>query len=57
MVSETANTLDFYIYQTGVLDSKYSYATALGLMQGVVALGMVLTGNWFSKKVRGSGAF
>lgn len=57
MISETANTLDFYIYQTGVLDSKYSYATALGLTQGIVALVMVLSGNWFSKKVQGKGAF
>lgn len=57
MISDAANTLDFYIYQTGVLGSKYSYATALGLTQGVVALGMVLMGNWFSKKTQGTGAF
>lgn len=57
MVADTANTLDFYIYQSGVLSSKYSYATALGISQGLLAFLMVMTGNWFSKKVQGKGAF
>lgn len=57
MVSDTANTLDFYIFQSGVLGSKYSYATALGLAQGLVAFFMVAAGNWFSRKVQGKSAF
>ncbi len=57
MIADAANTLDFYIYQTGVLSSKYSYATALGFAQGIVALFMVMGGNWFSKKFSGQSAF
>lgn len=57
MVADTANTLDFYVYQTGVLNSNYSYSTALGLTQSLVAFAMVMGGNWLSKKIKGYGAF
>lgn len=57
MISDTANTLDFYIYQSGVLSSQYSYATALGLSQGLLAFLMVMGGNWISKKIQGKGVF
>jgi putative aldouronate transport system permease protein len=57
LISSTANTLDFYIYQTGVLTSNYSYSTAIGLVQSLIALFMVLGGNKLSKKIQGYGAF
>lgn len=57
MVADTANTIDFYVYQTGVLNSDYSYSTAIGLTQSMVAFLMVLCGNWMSKKIKGYGAF
>jgi putative aldouronate transport system permease protein len=57
LISETANTLDFYIYQTGVLRFRYSYSAAIGLAQSMVAFVMVLSANWLSKKLKGFGAF
>ncbi len=43
------------VYRTGIQQGSYSIATALGLAQGLVALVLVLSSNWFSKKVTGSG--
>ncbi len=52
-----ANTLDYFIFAEGILNNKLSYATALGLAQGVVSLILVLTANATSRKLRGYGAF
>ena len=57
LLSETANTIDFYVYQTGVMNSKYSYSTAIGITQSILAFLMVYGGNSISKKINGYGAF
>lgn len=43
------------VYQTGIQSGNYSVSTAIGLMEGLVALILVLGSNWFSKKVSGTG--
>ena len=43
------------VYQTGLQNGNYSMSTALGFTQGIVALLLVVTSNWVSKKVSGSG--
>ena len=43
------------IYQYGIKGGKYSLATAFGLMEGLVALVLVLGANKISKKVSGNG--
>lgn len=48
---ETADVLNTYVYRQGLLGSNYSYATAIGLFQGVVAFILVFGANLFSKKV------
>lgn len=45
------------IYQSGLQNGDYSMATAVGFMQGLMALLLVLGSNWLSKKVTGSGIF
>jgi putative aldouronate transport system permease protein len=57
MIAATANTIDYYIYQAGVQDIKYSYAAAIGISQSILAFCMVYGGNLFSKKIQGYGAF
>lgn len=52
-----ANTLDYFIFSEGILNNKLSYATALGLAQGVVSLILVMTANATSRKLQGYGAF
>lgn len=43
------------VYETGIQNGNYSMATAMGLLEGLVALALVLITNWISKKVSGSG--
>ncbi len=57
LVADTANTLDYYIYQSGVLHFKYSYSAALGITQSLVAFFMVIGANKLSKKLNGYGGF
>ena len=57
LLSATANTIDFYVYQEGVLNDKISFATAIGLAQSLVALALVTAANATSRRIRGYGAF
>lgn len=56
-VSQVAEVLDYYIYRTGLLQANnYSYATAVGLFKGVVALILVASTNLVARKVEEDGA-
>jgi len=46
-----ADTLDVYVIQMGLLDGQYGYATAVGLIQGIVGLILVYTANRISIKL------
>lgn len=43
------------VYNTGIQNGNYSVSTAIGFMQGIVAVLLVGASNWISKKVSGSG--
>lgn len=45
------------IYKFGIQNGDYSMSTAVGFVQGIIALLLVLITNWISKKVSGSGIF
>ena len=45
------------VYKLGVQSGNYSMSTAIGFVQGLVALLLVVMSNWISKKVSGSGIF
>ena len=57
LLSSKANTLDYFIFAEGILSNKLSYATAIGLAQGLVSLVLVMLANATSRKLRGYGAF
>ena len=57
LISSTANTIDFYVYQSGIMGTKYSYSTAIGITQSSIAFCAVFFANWLSKKTRGYGVF
>lgn len=50
-------TIGYYAYQTGILNQRYSYATAIGLFQSVISVTLVGLSNWGSKKITGDGIF
>lgn len=45
------DTLDVFVIQQGLQDGNYGYATAIGLVQGVVGLVLVICANKASKKL------
>lgn len=52
-----SEVLATYIYQTGMIDRKYSYTTAMGFFESVVGVILMLTANTISKKVADRGLF
>lgn len=47
--------LDFYIYNQGFTDTRYAYATAVGMLKSFVGIALLFSANRFSKLVRGEG--
>lgn len=52
-----SNVIDIYVYQTGLLNARYSYATAVGLIKSVIALMLLLAANTVTKKLNQSSLF
>jgi putative aldouronate transport system permease protein len=50
-VADVADVLSTYIYRVGLLGSRFSMTTAVGLFQGVVGVCFVLTANWFANRI------
>lgn len=51
--TSVAEILDTYVYKVGLASPTldFSYATAIGLFKGVIALGMVFVANWTVKRM------
>ena len=54
---ETSAVLGYYVYETGLVNLRYSYATAAGLFQSIISLILVFGTNYLSKKTSGYGLF
>ena len=50
----TSTVLDIYVYRMGIQLGRFSYATAVGLLKSVIALGLLLLANKVSDKLTGS---
>ena len=47
--------LSTYVYKTGLAQRRYSYASALGLFNSIISVGLLVTSNTISKKLTGRG--
>ena len=54
---ETADTISTYVYRRGLQDGKYSFASAVGLMNSVVNFILLIASDRISKKLGQSGLF
>lgn len=50
-IYSTADVLSTYVYRFGIQESNFSYATAVGLFNSLVSLVLLVSANYFSKKV------
>lgn len=48
---ETADVISTYVYRKGLLDSNYSYSSAVGLFNSVINYSLLLIVNAISKRV------
>jgi len=56
-VYSTSDILETYAYRLGLSQAKYSYAIAIGFVQSIIALGLVLVTNFFYRKAGEQGLF
>jgi putative aldouronate transport system permease protein len=55
--TEIGNVLDIYVYTKGILQSDYSFATAVGMFKGIVGLVLVVGANRLAKKFGEDGIY
>jgi putative aldouronate transport system permease protein len=55
MTYEVADVFSTYVYRKGLLETNYSYAAAVGMFEALVALAMLLSANFLSRKAGGRG--
>ena len=55
--AEASSVIDTYVYYRGIQGGEYSFSTAVGLFKALVALALLLSANWCSKKIQGKGLF
>ncbi|MBM7565245.1 ABC transporter permease [Paenibacillus sacheonensis] len=53
----TSNVIDVYVYQTGIINSRFSYSAAVGLIKSIIALLLLLTANTVSRKLNDTSLF
>lgn len=56
-IYETADTISTYVYRRGLVDGKYSFASAVGLMNSIVNFMLLLLSDRMSKRLGQSGLF
>jgi len=53
----TSQVISTYIYQVGLEQFQFGMATAIGLMNAIMALILLVGANFFSNRVTGRGLF
>ena len=54
-IYETADVISTYVYRRGLMDGDYSYSAAVGLFNSIFNFIFLMSANFLSKKVTGSG--
>lgn len=57
-LNESASSvIDIYVYTVGIQNSRFSYATAVGLLKSIIAFILLLSANKITKKLDGTSLF
>jgi putative aldouronate transport system permease protein len=48
---ETADVIATFVYKRGIMNSEYSFAAAIGLFNNLINLTLLITVNYFSRKL------
>lgn len=52
-----AEVLDTFVYFRGIQDGDWGFATAVGLVRGIVGVVLVVVANWFAKRLGEEGIY
>ena len=52
-----SRTLEVYVYVYAMRGGRFSYGTAIGIFNSAVAITLIMTSNWVSKRIDGYGIF
>ena len=55
--ADTSEIIQTYVFDVGLAQGRYSYATAVGLVQSMISLILIFASNFVAKKLAGSGLF
>jgi ABC-type polysaccharide transport system permease subunit len=55
MVADKIEVIDLYVYRVGLLNSDYSFGTAVGILKSIISIAMLFGINGLSRKLRGYG--
>ena len=53
----TSDIIQTYVFDVGLSQGRYAYATAVGLIQSVISLILIFASNFVSKKLTSQGLF
>lgn len=56
-VSGVGEVLETYLYSTGLVSGKYSFATAVGLLKGLIGFVLIYGSNKIVRKINGQGLY
>lgn len=54
VLRDVADVIDTYVYRIGIQNSRYSYATAVGLFKAVISVGLLTIANYAARKAGSS---
>ncbi|WMJ89053.1 ABC transporter permease [Anaerocolumna sp. MB42-C2] len=57
MNSASSDIIQTYVFNVGLAQGRYAYATAVGMIQSVISLVLIFSTNFVSKRISGSGLF
>ena len=55
--ADTSTIIQTYVFDVGLAQGRYAYATAVGLIQSIISMILIFVSNFVSKKLAGSGLF
>ncbi len=54
-IYETADVISTFVYRRGLQENDFSYSAAVGMFNSVINFVLLITANYFSKKISGNG--
>ncbi|WP_373232740.1 ABC transporter permease [Cohnella sp.] len=55
--NDTSQIIQTYAFRVGLAEGRFSYATAIDLMQSIISVFLIFTSNAIAKRVSGTGLF